>query len=614
MFNTIKSNSVNNLSKALKFKTSDKSNTSGKSYSYILRNGRLCRMSSGADTKIFKTDGINSFIAKRKSKIRIGSRPQNYRKAPEPALAFYNSNKPILDSFEVDVNKAVIIDGCFDTNKVTLQRTAIPDVDNKDVLDFPDSFKIRQLRKSIKATIRKIGIEKLFCPTFNESGNCKFNKDTKPGFSCEYILNYKDKGKASRVAYETARVIWNNIEKKANKVRKNQSKHLNFNDRLNELKEEFLNNPVPGKGFYDVGARAKREHIYEENELGTSRAIHMPEFHNEIVMAPWIDNITLHIKNKRNGPIYIGNSISDFVRFERDLKRNNYFAEGDWRRFDSTLYLRICIVAISILRCFYDINDVRADAFFFFIAERICLKDYYLPGGRIVRMIHGLPSGTKCTNLLGSIINLLCLNYCIEPFNSKKFSFAVGGDDFVILSSESITDERINIIKDRSKDLGMEFKFLDRKFKETEFLNDLPYFYKYSVRDGLPYLKPSDMYWRIFVPWNKSYNNSLKYFKFLDEQIPLLGYPNASHLIFYSLYVNMHRRVHRESNMTIKRVYKIHLNLFNKYSDKIFFKSRNIDEYEINSLISSSKSEFDIKDVKILLGWYNKDVSTFFEF
>jgi predicted small metal-binding protein len=386
---------------------------------------------------------------------------------------------------------------------------------------------------------------------------------------------------------------------------------MSSHDYLSKL---FLESPVPGKGFYDVGARAKREHEYEDDEIATSRAVHMPEFHNEIVMGPWIDAITNNIKHRKSGPIYIGNSISEFIRLERDINSNKSFVEGDWKRFDSSLYLRICLISICILRCFYHPKDVRADAFHYFIAERICIKDYYLPGGRIVRLLHGLPSGTKCTNLLGSIINLLCLNFCIVPFNPKNFSFAVGGDDFVIFSRIEINQDMLNKIDERSIELGMKFKFLELKFKDSSNLNDLPYFYKYTVRRGVPLLKPSDMFLRILVPWNKKYKNSSKYFSFLLDQIPLLGYPNASHLVFYSLFANMYRRIHPKTTISIKQIYKLHLNLYEKYSGKLFCKTLQDETEELYTFLENINTGLQSKDVNILLGNLPKKDLTYFDF
>jgi hypothetical protein len=81
-----------------------------------------------SDEKIFQTDGINSKTSHRKSEIKIGTRPQYYRKLPEPASMFFHANRKLFDSNRIDLDKAIIINGCYDTNKVTLERTAVSQI------------------------------------------------------------------------------------------------------------------------------------------------------------------------------------------------------------------------------------------------------------------------------------------------------------------------------------------------------------------------------------------------------------------------------------------------------------------------------------------------------
>lgn len=607
VFNGSVTKATSEIAKNFTSKSKTRGKQKGFGFRHILHQGRLIRKEFTTDEVKFKTDGVNSKTSINKMKIRFGTRPQKYKKAPEPALIFYDKNRRFLPN-DAEVEKAVVIDGCFDTNKVILERTAIPSVLKAESLELPNESNLKTLKKAIKATIRKLKIEQIGSPRFIDCLNCKFNKTTKAGFTSEHILGHKTKESSALDSVSAAERIWSNLNIKAFDVKKKLKNNPEL-DLLDELVTEFINNQVPGSGLYEIGARAKRDFTYEEDELASSRAVHMPEFHNEIVMAPWIDNITRLIKNSRKGPVYIGNSISDFVRYEKDIESHKSFLEGDWKRFDSTLYARICIIAIGILRLYYPKSDVRADAFFLFIVKNLIVKDYYKPGGKVIRMIHGLPSGTKSTNLLGSIINLLCLNFCIEKFNSKKFSFAVGGDDFVIFCKETLSVDQIEEIKLRSKELGMEFKFLDVKEKNSKNLDEMPYFYKYTVRCGKPYVKPSDLIMRVLVPWNKDYKNSLQFLKFLEDQFPLLGYPNASHLPFYSLYCNLHRRVYKGVRICIGQIYETHRLMFEKYSGKIYTKTISEPKVEIYTFLGSRKSFKLSENSKILLGYFGDSYS-----
>lgn len=600
-------------SKKLGLSPSDKGREDTFGFRYVLKDGRMLRKKVGKDEKNFLTDGKNSFTSVNKAKIRIGTRPQQYKKAPEPASTFFNYNRSLFESNEVDLDKAVVVSGCFDTNRVTLQRTAIPECDEWDATSIPTKESIAPLKKAIKATVRKMRIEILNSPRFDDVLNCKFNENTKPGFTADNVLRKRRKKDAISDSIVAANRIWYNIESIANKAKKKLRKDDSL-ESVELIVNAFIENPPPGTNIYDVGARGKRDVTYEDGEFASSRAVHMPEFHNEIVMAPWIDSITSLIKSTRRGPIYIGNSIADYVRYEKDLQKGKSFLEGDWKRFDSTLYCRVCMIAISIMRLYYPENDVRADAFFVFMMERLVVKDYYFPGGRIVRMIHGLPSGTKCTSLLGSIINLLCLNYCIEKFNPKNFFFAVGGDDFVVICSKSITNFDIERIIERSTSLGMVFKFLKEKFLDAENLRDMPYFYKYTVRNGLPYVNTSDILERVFIPWNKNYGSSLKYLNFLEDQFPQLGYPNASLLPFYSIYVNVFRRVHKKTKITVGSVYAMHFKLFEKYTSKLYFKSLSDKKDEIFTFLKNTDYSKLNMNSKVLLGYLpkSKTYSIFF--
>ena len=286
--------------------------------------------------------------------------------------------------------------------------------------------------------------------------------------------------------------------------------------------------------MYSIGARNKRDYDYEEFEVAASRVVHMPEFHVELVTGAWIDPITEFFKNKCSGPVYIGNSIVKFERFAKALEDSTVCLKGDWKRFDSTLYITIILCALAILRCFYDLEDAEIDRQFLAIFDSVSIKDYYLPGGRVFRCSHGLPSGVKCTNLLGTIINLLALDYCVDDFN-----FVAGGDDFVIVAKsklETDIDSFINHFSQRSEKLGMKLKILELKFSNSTNIHELPSFYKYVVKYGIPMIPVAAMLERVFMPWNKMYTDPNHILKFLQDLMPSLGAP-ATHLVPFYLFL-----------------------------------------------------------------------------
>jgi hypothetical protein len=167
--------------------------------------------------------------------------------------------------------------------------------------------------------------------------------------------------------------------------------------------------------------------------------------------------------------------------------------------------------------------------------DTLAIKDYNLPGGRVVRAYQGIPSGVKATSLLGSIINLIALIYCVGPKISKDFNFIVGGDDFLISArnNKHEWDEILNLMEERSEEIGMKFKILKKKNYESKNIEDCPVFYKYTIYKGYPVVPTSAVLERVFMPWNKRYNTDKKVRKFLLDVMPSLGKPMSHHLLYY---------------------------------------------------------------------------------
>lgn len=82
------------------------------------------------------------------------------------------------------------------------------------------------------------------------------------------------------------------------------------------------------------------------NELKDKELIKHYVFVDEIKCAfekseVWIDPITDFLKRKKGGPIYIGKSFIDLNRLHKDWANSEHILEGDWKGFDSTMYIRL---------------------------------------------------------------------------------------------------------------------------------------------------------------------------------------------------------------------------------------------------------------------------------
>ena len=276
-------------------------------------------------------------------------------------IEFYHKHSCLFKQFNVNVDKAIISNGCFKTNRETIQRSMTPEVEN-DYTKYPSMKVIKTKNIAIKSLIRKLDIPTLLKCEKDDMEYMSFNLDTFPGFTYKEYFNCKTKRDAASIAHKVAIRRWKNIDeisKSNNKV----------------LKRNYL---FPST--YVIGARNKRDHNYDDNDELTSRPVHMPEFHCELNTSPWIDQITNHIKEVARDPIYIGNSFVNFDRLERDMQGSKTILEGDVRRFDSSVYISDIVIAVAICRLYYDLNDKNIDDHFIAIFDTVGIKDYYTWG------------------------------------------------------------------------------------------------------------------------------------------------------------------------------------------------------------------------------------------
>lgn len=115
----------------------------------ILKNGDL------------EVDNKHSFYLGRHI-IRNGDRYQKISRAYPPMSEFYNLNKELFDKNNIFVDQSVTMSGCFRSNKVTLQRTMIPDEEfDCEITGLPTMEKIKNFKNPIKSAIRKLRITQL---------------------------------------------------------------------------------------------------------------------------------------------------------------------------------------------------------------------------------------------------------------------------------------------------------------------------------------------------------------------------------------------------------------------------------------------------------------------
>jgi hypothetical protein len=66
---------------------------------------------------------LNAYYHKQRANVRISTRPQKFFKPPEVSTDFYYENFEVFSEFpEFDLANHVVVGGCFDTNRHTIQQ------------------------------------------------------------------------------------------------------------------------------------------------------------------------------------------------------------------------------------------------------------------------------------------------------------------------------------------------------------------------------------------------------------------------------------------------------------------------------------------------------------
>lgn len=135
--------------------------------------------------------------------IRTNTKPQTYNKIPDVSLGFWykyrrNFYKVSKLINQLDVDKAVVINGCYSTNKTTLQATMTPEVESGNEYPLYYSDLSDDVKAAIKHAIRKLKLPDLEPCSLTDMYMSNVNYDASAGFRYSSYLQLDTKGEAIR--------------------------------------------------------------------------------------------------------------------------------------------------------------------------------------------------------------------------------------------------------------------------------------------------------------------------------------------------------------------------------------------------------------------------------
>jgi hypothetical protein len=443
------------------------------------------------------------------------------------AYSFFIDHEEEFVRDGLDLSRCIVTKGSYDTNGAIIQRQIDKRQITADVI--PSLAEIKKRDPAITAFLRKVDPCALHLPSRKALKHQRFNMDARGGYRYDAGLKLRKKKDCAPIALAVAEQDFDYITSKTLCPGWSPIKHRELS--CNEIyigARNKLSDDVPK-------VNDKTEDAIEH--LLTSRVVHMPDFHREIIVASLVDRISDEYKNRAHGALYIGNSQTRFERLRDDIEGCVSLMEGDWGRFDSCLIVIWLIIAIAALRTF-DVEGTKADNYWLYVLDSVVIKDYVLLGGCIIRILNGLPSGSKATTIIGSLVNLFILCECTIAQGIRLFKCVVGGDDFLIILLEKCRADFVENFMTTAEGLGFILKD-NYKFStpNPEKLEDCCSFYKYCIFEGEPHMRKGHLLQIIFAPWEKFRYTPAGQAERILETLAAIGKPGTHCDPMYAYYV-----------------------------------------------------------------------------
>jgi len=130
---------------------------------------------------------------------------------------------------------------------------------------------------------------------------------------------------------------------------------------------------------------------------------------------------------------------------------SNFVGSFDWSSFDSNMPAQIISLVFKLLRRFFtEVDEESWDN----IVRYFIFTPMLMPNGKVyVGKNHGIPSGSYFTNIVGSLANLLLMEYLSVVCKFQLNNLLVHGDDSIVASSKELPLREMGLVS--SEHFGM---------------------------------------------------------------------------------------------------------------------------------------------------------------
>lgn len=175
----------------------------------------------------------------------------------------------------------------------------------------------------------------------------------------------------------------------------------------------------------------------------------------EIILG---SNILDFFVNNNNTSLVVGHtqkSIYDLMMKQGEFHKNTF----DYKSYDQTIPKFVILWAFEIIKHVYDFKNDKEVKLFDMIVDYNLHGHIFHPTTGIIHRERGICSGSVFTNLIGSICNLIIMNYTFSSIELDYCNMYVCGDDNLLLTNTTSGIRNIPTMIKNKFDMDIELDY-----------------------------------------------------------------------------------------------------------------------------------------------------------